>query len=485
MTFLNSQRKKFVAVFILAAIFFFISSISTTFMGFDDSLNYHFVEGIRQGLLPYRDLNIIIAPLFHYVGVLFLCIFGATPYSFYLLGSVTLTTILLLFYNLLEKKSIDLDLKKMGLAIILIILSMLLEPNYNSFFLIFPILVIYLELKYDDSKPILTSFLTGICLGLGFLTKYPYGTYFIISYYIYLFITLFKSKFSKNKLLFVTLGGLITAFIFGLYLLFNNLYSDFANMALGSLGEFGSKNSRLYFEFLSPPIIIGMLVGASAFICYKKTKKNIYLLSGLFSMTSFLLSLPLSNNYHTSLSLIIPFFFLPFVLQELSKHLKYEKAIKTLHKIYKCTFWIIIILTLIISIKRVLKLKYFDLSEPYSKIGKVSTLTQEKADTLVEIGNYIQEKQKEGYNVYIVSADAAFYYIPLNIYTPYDAIIYGNLGYDGVNKTIEGLSKIENPLFLKLELGETVYQEPQEVEDFIVENYKLVGEIRGFRIFEK
>ena len=48
----------------------------------DEIWNFSYIYKMSNGLLPYKDLNIIVTPLFHIIGVAFLKIFGNSLLSF-------------------------------------------------------------------------------------------------------------------------------------------------------------------------------------------------------------------------------------------------------------------------------------------------------------------------------------------------------------------------------------------------------------------
>ena len=48
----------------------------------DEIWNFSYIYKMSNGLLPYKDLNIIVTPLFHIIGVSFFKIFGKSLLSF-------------------------------------------------------------------------------------------------------------------------------------------------------------------------------------------------------------------------------------------------------------------------------------------------------------------------------------------------------------------------------------------------------------------
>ncbi len=484
MSFLKNKSLKLIVIFVLCTFLLFILNISRNYLDFDDSLNYHFIRGILNGLVPYNDLNIIITPLFHYVGALFLLVFGSSVYIFYLYGSMIVASIFLLIYMIFEKKIDDIYLRRMFYVLLLLFLYVLSSPNYNTLFFIFTILIILIEIFNNFKSSYLKHFVIGVLLGLSVLSKQSYGIYIVIGYYLFLLFSQFKKGFLK-KAFFVTTGGLLIASLFVIYLIAFNNFNSFIDYCMGGINDFASNNGYYYTGLTLAPIIVNILAIVLSIICYIKSKNNIFLLGCFLCISSTFFVFPLGNTYHVVLSIIIPFIFLSFIVQFFSKGIKYDKAINLLHVICESVFYIIIIILLYITLKHSLHLNYYDISDPYSKLGSIMNISKEQVDNIIKVDEYIVKKKNEGYDVFILSANASLYYLPINVFTEFDLITYGNLGSGGVDQTINRLSNIKKPLFLKAELGQTTYQEPKELEDFVVNNYKMVGEIGDFRIFTK
>lgn len=118
----------------------------------------------------------------------------------------------------------------------------------------------------------------------------------------------------------------------------------------------------------------------------------------------------------------------------------------------------------------------------YSCIG----IENEEMTDVLKVNEYILQKEKEGYNVYILDIIASKYMIPLhrNNYK-FDLMLNGNLGYSGEEKLIEEIKSIENLLILrqKPEIETIDIQQPKEIDKFIEENYEKIGEINNLEIY--
>ena len=118
----------------------------------------------------------------------------------------------------------------------------------------------------------------------------------------------------------------------------------------------------------------------------------------------------------------------------------------------------------------------------YSCIG----VENEVLKDIHEIDKYILEKEKEGYKVLILDIDASKYMVPLhrNNYK-YDLLLNGNLGFNGEKRVIAEISELENLLILrqKPEKETEKIQQPKNIDTFIEENYKYIGEINDLEIY--
>ena len=108
----------------------------------------------------------------------------------------------------------------------------------------------------------------------------------------------------------------------------------------------------------------------------------------------------------------------------------------------------------------------------------------EKSREILDVIDYIRAKEQEGYEVYILSATASEYMIPMRRNNnKFDLLLQGNLGYKGEERVLEKIKKIENPMFLKTE--ELIFQESVIVDEFIKENYTVVDNVGEFKVYTK
>ena len=92
----------------------------------DEFFNYGFAKNILDGLIPYKDFNMIVPPLFAYITALFLKICGKKLIVYHVLVAIIIAIITYISY------------KKIGKLALIIYLLLLIYPytGYNMFALL-------------------------------------------------------------------------------------------------------------------------------------------------------------------------------------------------------------------------------------------------------------------------------------------------------------------------------------------------------------
>lgn len=426
---------EFIIIFIITIIFNLICNDPIH----DEIWNYGFSYNISTGLIPYKDFNMVITPLFPFLGAIFISIFGRNIISYYIFNSIICTSI---FYYI--KKFIP-----KSYYIIYGILLFFSLPNYNLFCL----LLLYILMDLEDKTN--NEILIGIIIGLIFLTKQTIG--------ICLFIPTIFQKDIK-KILKRILGFIIPNIFLILYLLYNNALYDFIDYVFLGIGNFAEKNINSYISCLI------ILFTTITYIIYKylKTKdiKLLYLLC--FQCVAF----PIIDPYHVMIPFIPTFsYFL--------KNLNLNKKIIT----YAFTMFITLIFSYNIYLCTTRRYPYPNNTEVY----KYRKLNNDVVESINKVKEYIEKNEGK---IFIIDMYAYLLKLETSIeINKYDLLNDGNLGKNGQYKIIEEINDIckkETCTFLlnENELNNRISQYNQEILNFINKTYKKVDNIEGITVYK-
>ena len=144
---------------------------------------------ISEGLMPYRDFNLIVPPGMPYIDLFFSKVVGQSFYNLQFVGLVLKCLIALLMFEILRKlisQTYAVILSIIG-TIILYSTEVVILFDYNYFAIFFLILTVFLWQLSENScisnrKSLLYSGLSGVALGLSLTIKLNYGFFLGIFY---------------------------------------------------------------------------------------------------------------------------------------------------------------------------------------------------------------------------------------------------------------------------------------------------------------
>ena len=392
--------------YIILGVFFFILYFITSYkifpIGMDEVWNYGFGYNIINGVVPYRDFNMIVTPLYQYLLAIFLFIFGKKICTLYILNSLIATLITLICYKRLDKK-------------VLLLIPMIVLFNYTCYNLL-SVLILIIILEVLDTKSKYKDFWIGLLVSLLILTKQTVGGLVLISAFIY----------SKNIKQFV-IGFLPLCIVFFLYLLFTNSIYLFFDYCLFGLFDFSSGNG------LSNVMIIVLILYLIALclmiylIIKQKFKDQKLLLVLMFQIMAF----PILDPSHI-IPAVFPFVF--YLLDNLNGYKKREQYIGMLIIFY---FFIIPFGD------------YYNFFKDYNNYiiydNKDSFLYGKSISVDIDKNLYIKKILDDKYSNYkAFYLNEYAYLIKLRnneILNKFDIINNGNMGYNGEKKYVR---EIEN-----------------------------------------
>lgn len=458
----------------------------------DEIWNFQNVYKLYNGFIIYKDANVICTPLFFYVGNAVFHIFGGNFLAFRIYGEMMITALFISTYYLLKLIGVE---KKESVIItfIFILLNrynlLITGASYNILALIITIIGIILLIK-NQKKSLKNLMFQGLILFLIFMTKQNFGIFYGIGLFIYEFIDNKKTKEKLKNLMIEYISFLILFFIYLCYMLFTNNLYNFINMAFFSISEFGEKNVYINFGYVG---FIAGLIFINIFLFFfliknkkinlkEKQKKIIQILIPFSTLIS-LVIIPLVNDVHFGISSYLLIITTLYLLKEiLFKDFKINEKI-----IILIMFFIIGIGIIISSINF-----YWWESDIFSKEYKYKrenayygSMINEKTSKNIEIvDKYIENNKRK---VIILSNKAALYMVPLKRNNgKFDLAFKGNLGKDGEEGIIKELTEIKDTEILiekENDFSGISWQESKKARDYILNNFKQIGEIEEFLIF--
>jgi len=519
-------------VFIISGLIFIIIFsflINQPLMNLDELWNYSFSKNIADGLVPYKDFNLVTTPFLFMVTSIFLKFIFNGLITTKVLGAVLGTAILVMVYLVLSKLIKN---KYINLFITLNV-GLLMIPfwifSYNFVILLLTLIILNYELKSKDEGllklNVKNDFFVGIIAGLAIITKQSTGFLIAATYVGYKwlairgkndFVLALKISLSRG------LGVLVPVIIFFIYLLANNALWDFFDLCFLGISEF--KNYISYFTLLNLSMLDGVLfnewglglkfwfVGkVSLFIIIailasmmflvipfaivylirnfkfdSVESKNVLKLF-VFGVASFLLLYPIADYNHFVIGALI-FIILAIYIVSLHIRISNEKVKKYLNRLI-----IIVLAIVMLFVFWVTGRNYYEYINNDDKNHNLKHYTgvifdKGRVEQISTINKFIEEEEAKGNKVYMINSECCLYNMPRDAYEKYfDLLVKGNLGQNGVDKVIEKIKGLdENTLFLVFDESVVLnWQFPSEVVDFIRSNYKEVGSITNYDIYSK
>ena len=438
------NKYKYLLIFLIFTIITFLYSFYIFHLNNDEMWNYGFAHNIYQGLIPYKDFNMIIPPLFAFCVQPFFLILGDSLFTFHLFTSIVVGLTILFLYSKSGKNAF--------LTYPFIIIGYL--PSYNLFCIfLFSILILI-----DKSKLKQKDILLGVIASLMFLTKQTIGAAIFLPCLFY----------SKNKIKTI-ISFTIPIFIFLIYLTFNNALYQFIDYCFLGMFSFVKDNKEPTYNL----IITGIL---SIILIYKLIKSKFKLSSCFYALMFQVMILPMGDNYHfyTATSVLI--------------YALFENLKLPIFK-YLYLFILFYMTTILINV--------------VTAINRDFTFNLYKEDCLFKgrnagaaVNNYVAHYQDavkkadtDGYDhLFLFSKSAYFLKLSQN-YTlnKYDLINNGNMGYKGAKgyiEDIESMCKDKACVFIvEIYTDEKIGQTSEELLKYPQDNARLIHTIGLFNVY--
>lgn len=486
--------KKFKNVIFWLALFIIIFTIIAIkpLSDLDELWNFNISRCITNGMIPYKDISMVVTPLFGLLLAIPLKLFGQELYIERLFLVILIFSIFILEYNIMRKLKINKEISLFITGLSISVLQNSFVIGYNLLVLILLMIIILIELHQNkEEKSIKSDIFIGILSGLIICTKQSMG---IIIGFVAITNLLFFIK-SKNDIkpvlkhiLFRLCGIVVPVIILLIYLIANNALNDFFDYAIWGMKTFSNKLSykillynKAYIATLSilVPIVLVISIITNGIMKFKeKENKNLFILT-VYSLAMFSLIYPIPDVNHFSLAIIPAIILTVFLIDLILK--KYVKFNCKYIMEFLNIFTILGILFASLYIELINAETLGNLTKyNYEKHYKYVYVKDEVYNSIEVVNNYIKSSEKK---VYILDATASAYMIPLDRYNKdYDMFCIGNFGKNGENGIIEKI-KSEDALYLIIK-DSLNWQNPNNVRLYIKENMEYVSDINGFEIYK-
>lgn len=487
-------------IFIFIAIFLMVSPIilSRSLNNLDEIWNYNFARNIADGLIPYKDFNMVTTPLLPFICGLILKLLGNELIIMRILACILISFIFFVIYLILKKCKINKYYIFGTLLLLFILLKEYFCIDYNFAILFLTLILIYLELTYFLKNTnyfkgsLFFHFFIGLLSGCCILLKQSTGL-MISCISIFYPILLLQNKINFKLYLKIAsiriLGILIPILLLFTYLLFNNAIFDFIDYTILGIKTFTnsipytnlifSKNIAIKILSIFIPIFI---VVNGIYLWIKREKKLFSFYT--YALASLVVIFPISDDIHFLIG-ITPFFLLASIFLFYYIKVKLNKNIKLFFKeLLKCFTILILIIYFIVSF--ILFGNYFnnaDKNHPIKHYFQIP-ISEQLLDKIEIIDQYLLQ---ENYPIYILDAEAAIYMISINKYNKnFDMFNKGNLGSKSENGIIEKIKQFSTgtKLLIKNDNYLKNWQTPFEVINFVKNNFNKIGEVSIFDIYE-
>ena len=483
------SKKEIILVLLLLVLPIVVHTFTIPVSAGDELFNFQSTSKIVNGYKIYSDFNVIITPLFFYIGALIQKIFGNYLIVFRIYSIAILFLFYVGFYLILRKLNVRKQVAIVGVLLLISVSEVLVVngANYNVLAVALYLVGALLALNKLSNK---NSFILGIMSYLIFMTKQNVGAFFILALIIS---QLFCYKKEAIKHIIIQILVFAILIILSILVLFvQGSFEQFIDYTFLGIFNFSQNNTSATILKNPKMLVIYVLAAIVTVIFFIKTikekKEENYKLFIFALMLSFVV-IPIINLYHIILSLTLIFAQLMILLDKVfdkgCSDEEYEKKIKELHlmSIDKMLLIMDIILysiILLIVIKGFLSFDKPVIEKNTDSPYLLCAIEENVQNNINEVIDFIKSHGK----VILISDDAC-------IYTPIlksnngilDLPFNGNLGKEGISKLKREIDNLTDTKILFEE--ERFWQIPEEIVDYLDCNFNQEGILDAYIIYSK
>lgn len=472
---MKSQKIITIIPYLIFAVFCAII-LTKPFGDGDELWNYSFAKNIVNGLIPYRDFNIVQTPLSAYIPVLFMFVFGEGLFVHRIVGFLLLFAITSIVYHLCQKSTNSVFIG--FIAALFIACATLPFYVYNYNYLGALVVLVILEIETGEKRDSLWSnILVGILVGTSLLIKQNTGAMLMIANFVVCMFNLLKFKMNVKTQITRIVVSAMPMFLYIIYMLVVGAMDEFVDYAVIGITTFVHRTTPFELILEAPffLIYIAFMVVAFTYMVIRIWKNGAthQKMSGiLFAAAWLMVTYPLFDAFHLVCVFIVlvPAFCI-FVKQKDYK--RWEKV--------AC-------ISIVVAISALSVLAFLPAGEEYvpSTLNNYENIPidSEADENIRTVCKYIKQKSEQGYRVRITDDSAIAYKIPIDAYEKnWDMLLVGNVG---TNTVEDLLASDEDCLYLVYKHTEDLGgQNHFEIIDYIKANYVKVEEVLVFDVYKK
>lgn len=507
---LLERNYKNIGIFLLL-LFLIASVILNKGLGdLDEIWNYNFARNIADGLIPYRDFNMLQMPLSPMIGAFALVILGNQLIVMRILAIFLMAIILFLGYQILRKMGISEWLCRISILGVFFLLKDYFAFDYNYGILAITLGLLYIEIKcYEKNKKLLCyqgkkDFFIGLATGCCVLLKQTTGVAIAAIIVGYQLIHIRKKEDLINflKIAFTRgIGVLLPILVILVYLSFNQAFYDFVDYCILGIQTFSNhiayqnlwKSSKEVIQIFSIVLPIMWIIGILVATIKKNQKLEILL---FFGIASSIVIFPISDEIHFLIGMFITILITVYLLSLFIKYVKqtieeryHSKKIKQIY-LYSNVFMetVVKVMTLFLFLYAINLIGNYTKNlekNPNIEHYEGIPISEGMRGTIYNIDSYILKQEED---IYILDSDAAVYMIPINRYHKnFDMFLRGNLGSKGEEGQIQKIKEMNSgtKILIKNEKTKRNWQNPEQVTKYIKENLNKIDQIEYFDVYEK
>ena len=401
----------FIFIIILAGIIF-----TRPIEDLDELWNFNFARNIANGLLPYKDFNMVQMPLLPIV-----C------------GAILFTT-----YEILKIIGVNKYITRVSILSIILLYMDHFCIDYNFMVALLILITIYIEIKNIDNKiEPKKEIALGMLVGSSILIKQTTGIVFSLVFVVYKLLIIYdrnKIKQEIKRLIFRLIGILIPMFILIVYLVKNNIYNECIDYTILGIKTFTNKISYInllkgtygtnvqILSIVMPILLVYMYIKTIILKVETKEDKILFTLFS-YSTASLIVIYPISDSIHFLIGILPLEISLIYLVSQKLLKLDLNMEVKTILQGFTIIFLIMLLIILAFNIYN-----YYVEIKGKNYINNYKYILSDY-ENINKIDEFILSNEKKGKSVYILDAAAAMYMIPLNKYNKdYDMLMQGNFG---------------------------------------------------------